>query len=79
VCKHDIPNKASLNNTTKQLSSDMKFLVWVLGEKLVLFEQIAQHAVEHLLQEKGHCFNIHSDLCLQLLFKQNVPATRGIN
>jgi hypothetical protein len=55
VCTQNIPNKTLLNNTTKQLSSDMQFLVWVLGKELVLFEQIAQHAVEHLLQEKGHC------------------------
>jgi hypothetical protein len=53
VCNENVPNKTLLNNTTKQLRSDMQFLIWVLGKKLVLFKQIAQHAVEHLLQEKG--------------------------
>lgn len=48
--KHNLPNKTSLNNTTKKLSSDMQLLIWILGEKLVLFKKIPQHAVEDLLQ-----------------------------
>jgi hypothetical protein len=28
----------------------MQFLVWILGEKLVLFKEVPQHAVEDLLQ-----------------------------
>jgi hypothetical protein len=44
-----LPDKASFNDATKQLCSDMKFLVWILREKLVFFEEVPQHAVEDFL------------------------------
>jgi hypothetical protein len=47
--KNCLPDKTSFNDTTKQLSGDMEFLVWILREKLVFFKEVPQHAVEDFL------------------------------
>ena len=45
----DHGDKVVFNNATKQLGCDVQFFVRILWEELVLFKQILDHAVEHIL------------------------------
>ena len=40
-------DQAVFHDPTEQLSSDVKFAIWILGKEAVFLKQIPQHAIEY--------------------------------
>ena len=41
-----------VNDASEQIGCDLQFLLWVLWEKLVLVQQVADHTLENFLEKK---------------------------